>query len=62
MEYFESRGHDEIVCFLPHHYQAFIDADPGMEKIKKRFEKERILTYTPSRVINGKRISPYDDR
>lgn len=61
VEYFKKRGHEEIVSFLPQCYRNKFRAE-DVDKQIKEYEKEKIISYTPSRYLNGKLIKPYDDR
>lgn len=61
IEYFKKRGHKEIISFLPNNYRFSHKPEDVFKQIKN-YEKENIITYTPSRRLNGKLIKPYDDR
>lgn len=61
VQYFQKRGHDEIVTFLPQYYRNKF-RPTNITKIIRQYEKENIIVYTPSRFLNGKLIKPYDDR
>ena len=59
VEYFRQRGHTDIVAFVPEfRKKAGQVSDPS---IFERLEKEGALVYTPSREVDGQRITPYDD-
>ncbi|XP_043605618.1 uncharacterized protein LOC122577946 [Bombus pyrosoma] len=55
VEYFQKRGHS-VKVFVPHHRRSL--NHPLLEKLYT----DGIVIFTPSRVIGGKRITPYDDR
>ncbi|XP_025409998.1 NEDD4-binding protein 1-like isoform X2 [Sipha flava] len=60
IEYFAARGHTDILVFIPQHRQG----PPGsLSKfvLSKLFKKGHIC-YTPSRKINDRRMTCYDDR
>lgn len=61
IKFFLKRGHEEILCFLPAHYRHK-GRTPDEDKILCAYEKDRLVTYTPSRVLNGEYVTPYDDR
>ena len=65
VEYFKQRGHKAITVFVP----SWRKETPGPENpiadqgILFSLEREKLLTWTPSRrVTNGRRIVCYDDR
>lgn len=62
IEYFQKRGHKDIVSFLPQIYRNDKFRSLDVAKQIKEYEKENIIIYTPSRFLNGKLIKPYDDR
>lgn len=55
VEYFQKRGHS-VKVFVPHYRRSL--NHPLLEKLYT----DGIVIFTPSRVIGGKRITPYDDR
>ncbi|XP_065226025.1 uncharacterized protein LOC135849486 [Planococcus citri] len=61
IQYFIKRGHTEITCFLPAHYRHR-GRTPEESHILEVYEKDGIISYTPSRKLFGKYITPYDDR
>lgn len=55
IDYFVSRGHS-VKAFVPQHKRSM--HHPLLEKLYKK----GIVVFTPSRIIGGKIITPYDDR
>ncbi|XP_015597262.1 uncharacterized protein LOC107268730 [Cephus cinctus] len=55
IDYFKSRGHT-VKAFVPHHRRS------PCHKILEQLYKQGIVIFTPSRNIDGKMITPYDDR
>ncbi|EZA51498.1 hypothetical protein DMN91_000627 [Ooceraea biroi] len=55
VDYFKSRGH-VVKVFLPNHFRR------RQFLFLEKLYKEGTVVFTPSRFINGKRITPYDDR
>lgn len=64
VEWFRSRGHRDITVFVPKWRKEPSRPDnPVTDRdILDRLEKERVLVYTPSRLLGGKRLICYDDR
>ena len=59
IRYFEKRGHKTIVAFLPEfHKSKHMSSDQGL---LFQLEKERRICFTPSRKVDGKRVTPHDD-
>ena len=59
VDYFRQRGHTDIVAFVPEfRKRARLLSQPA---IFERLESEGVLVYTPSRQVDGRRITPYDD-
>ena len=59
VEHFRAIGHTKIVAFVPQHQKrAGQTEDPA---VLEQLEREGIIFLTPSRVVDGKRITPYDD-
>ena len=59
VEHFRAIGHNKIVAFVPQHQKrAGQTEDPA---VLEQLEREGIIFLTPSRVVDGKRITPYDD-
>ncbi|KAG2462643.1 NEDD4-binding protein 1 [Polypterus senegalus] len=61
VQYFWDRGHRDVTVFVPQHRQKK-DAKVKEQKFLTELHKLGLLSYTPSREIEGKRISSYDDR
>ncbi|XP_043924948.1 probable ribonuclease ZC3H12D [Protopterus annectens] len=64
VKFFESRGHQIIKAFVPtwRKEQPRPDTPITDQHVLEELEKRRILVYTPSRKVNGKRVVCYDDR
>lgn len=64
VDWFKARGHKEITVFVPKWRKENSRPDnPIIEQdILSELEKERMLVFTPSRLLNGKRMVCYDDR
>lgn len=64
MNWFKQRGHRDITVFVPQWRKETPKPDFPMsdQEILLDLEKERIVVFTPSRKINGRRIVCYDDR
>ena len=65
VEYFQNRGHREITVFVPRWRMETPQPEYPItdQGILLFLEREKILTWTPSRrVTNGRRIVCYDDR
>ncbi|XP_055326660.1 endoribonuclease ZC3H12A isoform X2 [Sitodiplosis mosellana] len=64
VEYFKNRGHKEITVFVPKFRKENPRPDNPIKDQELLFEleKERLLVYTPSRFVGGKRTVCYDDR
>lgn len=64
MNWFKQRGHKDITVFVPQWRKETPKPDFPMsdQEILLDLEKERIVVFTPSRRINGRRIVCYDDR
>lgn len=54
VEYFANRGHNEIVVFIPRHQQGSC----GFKKLREK----AYICFTPSRKVQGVRMTCYDDR
>uniref|UniRef100_A0A1B6LR90 RNase NYN domain-containing protein n=2 Tax=Graphocephala atropunctata TaxID=36148 RepID=A0A1B6LR90_9HEMI len=57
INYFEKRGHRQIKAFLPQH-RINRDTFEGLNLM----ERQGTVVFTPSRRVNGKRVTSYDDR
>ncbi|CAH2043926.1 unnamed protein product, partial [Iphiclides podalirius] len=64
VDWFRSRGHKEITVFVPKwRKEASRPDNPVADRdALDRLERERVLVYTPSRLLGGKRLICYDDR
>lgn len=64
VDYFKQRGHKEITVFVPQWRKEASKPDRPIEdqSILFELEKEQILSFTPSRRVNGQRVVCYDDR
>ncbi|KAF6207709.1 hypothetical protein GE061_016157 [Apolygus lucorum] len=64
VDWFRARGHKEITVFVPKwRKEASRPENPITDQeILYELEKERLLVFTPSRLVGGKRLVCYDDR
>ncbi|XP_067116381.1 probable ribonuclease ZC3H12C [Osmerus mordax] len=64
VDWFLDRGHHDITVFVPawRKEQSRPDALITDQEILRRLEKEKILVFTPSRRVQGRRVVCYDDR
>lgn len=64
VEWFRARGHKEITAFVPKwRKEASRPNNPIADRdALDRLERDRVLVYTPSRLLGGKRLVCYDDR
>lgn len=64
VEWFKNRGHKDITVFVPkwRKENSRIDNPILNQEILNDLEKERMLVFTPSRLVGGKRLICYDDR
>lgn len=64
VDYFRSRGHSAITVFVPMWRKEASRADSPISDghILLELEREKVLVFTPSRVVDGRRITCYDDR
>ncbi|CAL8289166.1 unnamed protein product [Lota lota] len=64
VDWFLERGHHDITVFVPawRKEQSRPDAPITDQDILRRLEKEKILVFTPSRRVQGRRVVCYDDR
>ncbi|XP_034042999.1 probable ribonuclease ZC3H12C [Thalassophryne amazonica] len=64
VDWFLKRGHRNITVFVPawRKEQSRPDALITDQEILRRLEKEKILVFTPSRRVQGRRVVCYDDR
>ncbi|XP_026496003.1 probable ribonuclease ZC3H12B isoform X1 [Vanessa tameamea] len=64
VDWFRARGHKEITVFVPKwRKEASRPDNPVADRdALERLERSRVLVYTPSRLLGGKRLICYDDR
>ncbi|XP_072300290.1 probable ribonuclease ZC3H12C [Eucyclogobius newberryi] len=64
VDWFLERGHRDITVFVPawRKEQSRPDAPITEQEILRRLEKQKILVFTPSRRVQGRRVVCYDDR
>ncbi|KAM3608237.1 uncharacterized protein V6R79_021582 [Siganus canaliculatus] len=64
VDWFLERGHHDITVFVPawRKEQSRPDALISDQEILRRLEKDKILVFTPSRRVQGRRVVCYDDR
>ncbi|KAI4456733.1 n4bp1-related [Holotrichia oblita] len=64
VDWFKSRGHTDITVFVPKWRKEAprIDNPICDQDILAELERERLLVFTPSRLVGGKRMVCYDDR
>lgn len=64
VEWFLERGHKDITVFVPawRKEQSRPDAPITDQEVLRKLEKEKILVFTPSRRVQGRRVVCYDDR
>ncbi|KAI7813304.1 probable ribonuclease ZC3H12B isoform X1 [Triplophysa rosa] len=64
VDWFLEKGHKDITVFVPawRKEQSRPDAPIKDQEILRRLEKEKILVFTPSRRVQGRRVVCYDDR
>lgn len=64
VEWFLEKGHKDITVFVPawRKEQSRPDAPITDQEILRKLEKEKILVFTPSRRVQGRRVVCYDDR
>lgn len=64
VDWFRNRGHKEITVFVPKFRKENPRPDNPIkdQEILHELERERMLVYTPSRFVGGKRTVCYDDR
>uniref|UniRef100_A0A3Q3AM01 RNase NYN domain-containing protein n=1 Tax=Kryptolebias marmoratus TaxID=37003 RepID=A0A3Q3AM01_KRYMA len=64
VDWFLDRGHRDITVFVPawRKEQSRPDALITDQEILRRLEKDKILVFTPSRRVQGRRVVCYDDR
>ncbi|OWR46562.1 endoribonuclease ZC3H12A isoform X1 [Danaus plexippus] len=64
VDWFRARGHKDITVFVPKwRKEASRPDNPVADRdALDRLERNRVLVYTPSRLLGGKRLICYDDR
>ncbi|KAK9507589.1 hypothetical protein O3M35_007413 [Rhynocoris fuscipes] len=64
VDWFRARGHKEITVFVPKWRKESSRPDNPVkdQEILYELERERLLVFTPSRLVGGKRLVCYDDR
>ncbi|XP_072482822.1 probable ribonuclease ZC3H12B [Notamacropus eugenii] len=64
VDWFLEKGHKDITVFVPawRKEQSRPDAPITDQDILRKLEKEKILVFTPSRRVQGRRVVCYDDR
>ncbi|KAF5288773.1 hypothetical protein FQA39_LY15264 [Lamprigera yunnana] len=64
VDWFKTRGHKDITVFVPKWRKEAPRPDNPIrdQDILAELEKERMLVFTPSRLVGGKRMVCYDDR
>ncbi|CAK8685854.1 unnamed protein product [Clavelina lepadiformis] len=64
VDYFRKRNHRDITVFVPSYRKESSRPDAPIRdrELLDKLEQEKILVYTPSRSINGRRVTCYDDR
>lgn len=64
VDWFKARGHKDITVFVPKWRKESPRPDNLIrdQEILAELEKERLLVFTPSRLVGGKRMVCYDDR
>ncbi|XP_075218561.1 zinc finger CCCH-type containing protein regnase 1 isoform X2 [Lycorma delicatula] len=64
VDWFRARGHKEITVFVPKWRKEAARPDNPItdQEILNELERERLLVFTPSRLVGGKRMICYDDR
>ncbi|XP_055083795.1 ribonuclease ZC3H12A-like isoform X2 [Periophthalmus magnuspinnatus] len=64
VDWFLERGHHDITVFVPawRKEQSRPDAPITDQEILRGLEKRKILVFTPSRRVQGRRVVCYDDR
>ncbi|KFO72893.1 putative ribonuclease ZC3H12C, partial [Cuculus canorus] len=64
VDWFLEKGHKDVTVFVPawRKEQSRPDALITDQEILRKLEKEKILVFTPSRRVQGRRVVCYDDR
>lgn len=64
VDWFKAHGHKDITVFVPKWRKENARPDNPIkdQEILTELERERLLVFTPSRLVCGKRLVCYDDR
>ncbi|XP_017143994.1 probable ribonuclease ZC3H12C [Drosophila miranda] len=62
VDWFRQRGHRDITAFVPNWRKEMANNNISDQELLYELEHERVLVFTPSRHLDGKRVSCYDDR
>ncbi|XP_034486521.1 probable ribonuclease ZC3H12C [Drosophila innubila] len=62
VDWFRQRGHRHITAFVPNWRKELANNNITEQELLYELEQERMLVFTPSRHLDGKRVSCYDDR
>ncbi|XP_012272868.1 endoribonuclease ZC3H12A isoform X2 [Orussus abietinus] len=64
VDWFRARGHKEITVFVPKWRKeaSRLNNPIADQEILGELERDRLLVFTPSRLVGGKRMVCYDDR
>ncbi|XP_062121763.1 probable ribonuclease ZC3H12C [Drosophila sulfurigaster albostrigata] len=62
VEWFRQRGHRHVTAFVPNWRKELANNNITEQELLYELEQERVLVFTPSRHLDGKRVSCYDDR
>ncbi|KAL7730073.1 hypothetical protein ACLKA6_009355 [Drosophila palustris] len=62
VDWFRQRGHRHITAFVPNWRKELANNNITEQELLYELEHERVLVFTPSRHLDGKRVSCYDDR
>lgn len=62
VDWFRQRGHRHITAFVPNWRKELANNTIADQDLLYELEHERVLVFTPSRHLDGKRVSCYDDR
>uniref|UniRef100_A0A0N5APE5 C3H1-type domain-containing protein n=1 Tax=Syphacia muris TaxID=451379 RepID=A0A0N5APE5_9BILA len=64
VQFFKRRGHTDILVFVPQFRRETARSDCPItdQHILEKLDREKILVWTPSRYISGRRIVCHDDR
>ncbi|XP_068156060.1 probable ribonuclease ZC3H12C [Drosophila tropicalis] len=62
VDWFRQRGHQYITAFVPNWRKEMANNNIIDQDLLHELELERVLVFTPSRHVDGKRIACYDDR